>query len=598
MNRHLLVVVALLVVACSTAEVIAETVAPLAPRAAAPQSAGGQQPARTPALAYHVQILEWLRSSDAVIPPAPKAHPLTAVYNREAIVPAMCYTRTEGRYNPCYVCHQDSLPGRENTMNDGDLQEAYSFSDVGMTNHWQNLFEDRSERVKRISDEEILAWVSQDNYSVLADRLSAAGFKGWIPDLKGLADGAAAFDAEGIARDGSHWVAFNYKPFPSTFWPTNGSTDDIMIRLPEPYRTDRAGRYSRDVYLANLSIVELNIKNLSSVSLPNIDEARVGDDLDGDGRTGVATRLARRSSYVGSAHQHVFFPGQYPMATDFMHTVRYLSFDAHGNVVNSRRMKEVRYLKKWQAVNKQTLEEYYREEGYAKDSGRLPAYTNLHHYGLDNGMGWSVQGFIEDRNGRLRANTYEENLFCMGCHTSIGSTIDKTFGFPRKVEGADGWGYINLKGMPDVPNVGEGRGEILTYFERAGSGDEFRSNLEMQARWFDAKGAVDLRKVAAARDVHDLITPSRDRALLLNKAYRVLVEDQDFIFGRDATVRPPKNVHDNVENESTVTLPPHATHRWDIRLDWSGGTPERRTAASAQRIETEGPRSCNGRGSE
>ncbi len=581
MNRHLIVVVALVLVSCRNAEVAPETVAPnVAPSASVSQSTGGEEPAGTPTLAHHLQILEWLRSTDAVIPPAPRVHPLTAVYNREAIVPAMCYTRTESRYNPCYVCHQNSLPGRENTMNDGDLQEAYSFSDVGMTNHWQNLFEDRSERVKRISDAEIIAWVNQDNYSALTGRLSAVGFTGWIPDLRGLADGADAFDGEGIARDDSHWVAFNYKPFPSTFWPTNGSTDDIMIRLPEPYRTDRAGRYSRDAYLANLSIVELNIKDLSSVSLPDIDEARVGDDLDGDRRFGIATRLAKRSSYVGAARQHVFFPGQYPMGTEFMHTVRYLGLDTQGNIVNSRRMKEVRYLKKWQTVNKQTLEEYYREEGYAKDSGRLPAYTNLRDYGLDNGMGWSVQGFIEDRQGRLRANTYEENLFCMGCHTSIGSTIDKTFGFPRKVEGAGGWGYIDLKGMPDAPNVGESRGEIVTYFERVGSGDEFRSNPEMQARWFDATGAVDRRKVAAARDVHDLITPSRGRALLLNKAYRVLVEDQDFIFGRDATVRPPINVYDNVDNESALTLPPHAIHRWDIRLDWSGVASGRRTASS------------------
>ncbi len=525
--------------------------------------------AGTPGSEYHEQIIEALRASDSVIPPTLRVHPLTATFNREAIIPPMCYTRTEGKFNPCYVCHQDQIAGRENRMNDGDLQRAYSFSELGLTNHWQNLFEDRSKRVHAIRDKEIIAWVNQDNYTELPGRLRDAGFKGWIPDLQGLAESAAAFDTDGIARDGSSWVAFNYKPFPSTFWPTNGATDDVMIRLPEAYRTDNNGQYSRDVYLANLSIVEMNIKGLKSLSMPELDERNIGDDLDGDNRLGITTRLASRNRYVGGAREYVFFPGLYPMHTEFMHSVRYLGFDARGEVAISRRMKEVRYLKKWQAVNHQALAESYREEGYNKDMGILPAYSNLRDYGLDNGMGWSVQGFIEDRHGRLRANTYEENLFCMGCHSSIGTTIDKTFAFPRKLDGAAGWGYINLRGMPDAPNAGESRGEILTYLERAGNGDEFRSNTEMRARWFGKDGTVNTEKVLAARDVYELIMPSRERALLLNKAYRVLVEDQDFVFGRDPTVRPPENVYDKVDNATAPTLPEDAIYKWDIRLDWA-----------------------------
>lgn len=516
----------------------------------------------------HEQIIKRLRDGDGVLPTAPAVHPLDAVYNREAVIPPMCYTATESRHNPCYVCHQDRLPGRENKMDDGDLQEAYSFSDTGMSNHWKNLFEDRSGRVGTISDQAILDWVNQDNYSELPQRLRDAGFQGWIPDLDGLQDGPEAFDEEGIARDDSHWVAFNYKPFPSTFWPTNGSTDDVMIRLPAPYRTRRDGGYSRDVYLANLSIVEMNLKDLPWISLPRIDERELGEDLDGDGAIGIANGMLPRRSYVGAAHAHIYFPGQYPMETEFMHTLRYLGVDASGEVTGSRRMKEVRYLKKWQAVNQPAIDEGYREEGYNKDMGRLPAYVNLRHHGLDNGMGWSVSGFIEDRAGRLRFNTYEENLFCMGCHASIGATVDKTFAFARKVDGADGWGYINLRGMPDVPNRGEDKGEILTYFERAGAGDEFRSNLEMQARWFTADGRPDPEKIGRARDVHDLIVPSRERALELNKAYRVLVEDQDYIYGRDATVRAPHNVHQRIDNETATTLPPEVVHRWDLRLDW------------------------------
>ncbi|MGH8533096.1 MAG: hypothetical protein ACREV1_10335 [Gammaproteobacteria bacterium] len=568
MNRLLLVGLLLALVACEHIDDNNSHHAAHAVAAGNPEPPSAASPHDAPETPYYRRIIERLRTNDSVIPSAPRVHPLTATYNREAIVPPMCYTRTEGKFNPCYVCHQDHIRGRENTMNDGDLQKAFSFSDLGMTNHWTNLFEDRTARVTEISDAEIIAWINQDNYSELAGRLREGGFKGWVPDLEGLQEGATAFHPDGIAKDGSHWIAFNYKPFPSTFWLTNGSTDDVMIRLPEPYRTNRKGNYSRDAYLANLSIVELNIKGLDSLSLPNIDERKVGDDLDGDGRLGVATMLTKRTKYVGGAHEYVFFPGVYPMETEFLHTVRYLGVGDGGGIVNSRRMKEVRYLKKWQAVNHPTLAEYYREEGYNKDMGLLPAYTNLRHYGLDNGMGWSVQGFIENRSGRLRVNTYEENLFCMGCHTSIGATIDKTFSFPRKVDGADGWGYINIIGMPDAPNMGESKGEFLTYFERVGGGDEFRSNPEMRARWFNVSGVVDAEKVSSAKDVYDLLAPSLERALALNKAYRVIVEDQDFIFGRDATVQPPRNVYDEVDNETSPTLPQSAIYKWDIRLDW------------------------------
>jgi hypothetical protein len=128
----------------------------------------------------HEDVLALLRDDDSVIPARPPVHPLHTVYNREAVVPPMCYTRTEGAHNPCYVCHQDKIAGRPNAMDDGALQRAYSFSELGATNHWQNLFEDRSQRIAEYSDEAIQAWVSQDNYSELAARLRDAQFRGYV----------------------------------------------------------------------------------------------------------------------------------------------------------------------------------------------------------------------------------------------------------------------------------------------------------------------------------------------------------------------------------------------------------------------------------
>lgn len=524
-------------------------------------------------LSLHEQTQQLLLASDDVVPPKVDAYAVAAVYNREAVIPPMCYTRTEGKNNPCYVCHQDARSGRENVMNDGGLQQAYSFSDLGLTNHWSNLFEDKSEAVAAISDTEILDWIGQNNYSELAPRLKAKDFKGWIPDLKDLQLGAEAFDKHGFAKDGSDWVAFNYKPFPSTFWPTNGSTDDVMIRLPEVYRKNSSGKYTKDIYKANLVILEARIKGVASISSLPIDENNIDQDLNGDGKLSVITEITEVGHYVGAAKEYFIDNHLYPEGTEFLHTVRYVGIGDWDEIEVSTRMKEVRYMKKWRSYPKASLARYYEEEGFSKEAGNLPGYTALGDHGLDNDMGWSVQSFIENKNGRLRAASHEENLFCMGCHGSVGSTIDKTFSFARKVDGGKGWGYINLRGMQDAPNMGdekteETQGEILTYFERAGGGDEFRSNPEMIERWFNADGSVKRHEVQS-KDVYELITPSVERALEMNKAYKVIVEQQSFYLGRDATIVPPKNVYHEVDNETSPTLTAENIYRWDIRLDWS-----------------------------
>ena len=134
------------------------------------------------------------------------------IENDEASVPSQCYTKTEGRHNPCYTCHQtyDASGGdRLNGVQDGALQGEYSFSDVGVTNHYQNLWVDRKAWIESISDETILAYVNSENYSTLSQRLVAERFDGFVPDLKDYQLGALAFDQAGLAKDGSNCVAFN-----------------------------------------------------------------------------------------------------------------------------------------------------------------------------------------------------------------------------------------------------------------------------------------------------------------------------------------------------------------------------------------------------
>ena len=516
-------------------------------------------------------------SASGPLPPVPEAQRVevtnNAITNLEAPIPAQCYTKTEDRFNPCYTCHQryPSDQERMNRLDDGALQGGYAFSDVGLSNHWSNLFVDHRQWLEDVSDEAILAWINQDNYSDLPARLQARDWEGFMPDLANYAWPEKAFDEQGFARDGSHWVAFNYKPFPGTFWPTNGSTDDVIIRLPKAFRELR-GRENREIYLLNLSLLEMTIKQLDSLTIPAMDETQLNIDLDGDGQlSGQTRRLRKRDHYLGDAGEIALATQQYPTGTEFMHSVRYVGIDGNDNIVVPPRMKELRYMRKIRQLAPYDVESRYARERKDKRLGMLPTFINHFDEGMENGLGWMVSGFIEDYDGNLRPQTFEENMHCMGCHAAVGTTIDQTFAFARKVTGADGWGYIDTRGMQDAPSIAESDGEILNYLKRAGGGSEFRENPEMIDRWYHDNGSVKAEKIRNT-DVYSLISPSRERALKLNKAYTHIVRHQSYIHGRDATWVPAKNVFEEVKAGEPPLPREHRYFGWDIRLNWSDDT--------------------------
>ena len=493
--------------------------------------------------------------------------------NAEAPIPPQCYTKTDSKFNPCYTCHQtypkgEGLETRMNVMNDGGLQGSYDFSDIGVNNHWSNLFVDRNDWLKAVSDDSILEYINQDNYSSLADRLKEQNWQGFIPDLEDYSKAATAFDEKGLARDGSHWVAFNYKPFLGTFWPTNGSTDDVVIRLPEAFRSLN-GQFDVDAYYINLTIAELSLKNLDSAILWEVDENRFGVDLDNNGSLNKTNKISKRTTYVGDAKNINVVDKQFPTGTEFMHSVRYVGVEQNDKIVIPPRMKELRYMKKVNTLTAGQLDNKYWNERKEKFLGELPGFLRKGDEGFDNSLGWYVKGFIEDYNGDLRPQTYEEDFFCMGCHANIGTTIDSTFSFARKVTGGEGWGYINLHGMKDAPSVGEPESnEILAYLKRAGGGSEFRENPEMIQKWFNQDGTVNEEKVKAA-DVYTLLAPSRERALNLNKAYSHIVRHQSFIHGRDATWSPVENVIHEVTAKDEPLSEENRFLGWDMRLNWN-----------------------------
>ncbi|VUD67953.1 hypothetical protein TDB9533_03913 [Thalassocella blandensis] len=488
-------------------------------------------------------------------------------YNREAPIPAQCYTKTEGQFNPCYTCHQSYKDGRPNRMNDGFLQGSYAFSEFGVRNHWQNLFKDRSGFINGMSDKAILNYIAQDNYSPLMAWMNTDAWNGVVPAIENLHRGAEAFDENGLAKDGSRWVAFNYKPLPSTFWPTNGSTDDVMVMLPEKF-SEIDGEFSRDVYFANLSLMEMAISGAQSLHTIPLNEALLDVDLDHDTVLSVSVEnMMRRTHYLGDARDVPVTDMLYPEGTAFLHTVRYIGVDESGRIYNAPRMKEVRYMKKERFRTKASLASGYYVEAKEKHFGNLPQAIQHKDRGMSNNFGWLVWGFIENADGQLRKQHYEEQFSCMGCHKSVGTTIDHTFAFPRKVAGAAGWGYIDLSKIADVPNLGETEGEFLQYMSRVGGGDEFRQNAEMKKRWFHADGKINREKIQNVDSIYDLITPSPERALALNKAYKAIVEEQSYLFGRDAVLSPAVNVFQHI-NSDIAPLQEEHRHPWDIRLAW------------------------------
>ena len=490
------------------------------------------------------------------------------VYNPESVIPPQCYTKTNGQNNPCYACHQsyDKSENRPNQMGDGTLQGNYEFSDVGLTNSWKNLFVDRRELIADISDKAILDYIGEDNYTASTENGLPAEMQ-----IKQLSYPDEAFGEHGIANDGSGWVAYNYKPFPSTFWPTNGSTGDAMIRLPAAFQL-RQGEYSEDVYLANLTLLEMALKDVDTLAVPPLNEQTIGMDLNGDGALSEAvTHIQRQSHYVGDASSIELSYQLYPQGTELLHTVRYIGVDDEGQIYNAPRMKEVRYMQKALFRSKESLASAYYAEAKDKAFEKLPQTRYLgEEKGIDNGFGWTLNAYIEDKQGQLRPQHEQELAFCNGCHKTVGSTFDQTFSFARKVPGAKGWGYINLHEIDDVPNINEQEGEFLTYMKRVGGGDEFRQNAEMLARWFNAEGKLNEAKVKQANSVYELITPSPERALALNKAYQTIVKEQSYLFGRDATITEATNVLSEIDVEQPPLLPEHRYH-WDMRLDWFAG---------------------------
>uniref|UniRef100_UPI0030F3EC95 hypothetical protein n=1 Tax=Paraglaciecola sp. TaxID=1920173 RepID=UPI0030F3EC95 len=495
-------------------------------------------------------------------------------------IPAQCYTNPVADNgaiaNPCYACHTASL--RPNVLNDFDVQLEYAFPESALHNPWANLFKDHSQQVAKISDQAIMAYVRQDNYfdadgniklnqrlNTQADTFDAndnGQWDGYRPDIY------FNFDSQGFDHKPdnsfSGWRSYAYYPLPGSFMPTNGATDDVSIRLAEPFRKNRQGQYDQQIYALNFAIVEALIRE-QDITIAATDETKLGVDLDKDGQLGIATQITydwaplkqRFMSYVGQAADELkngklhLAAKLFPEGTEFVHSVRYLDIDSNKQVNMAARMKELRYAIKRSWINYYGLEVIVADE--IKERHDFPARTkNLRgsaEEGLQVPQGWVYQGFIEDKQGELRPQTYEEHASCTGCHSGSGMLMDTNISFYRKLptssfqQGWYHWQQKSMHGIPEPKRASDGEYEYSYYLLNNPTGDEFRANTEVKQRFFDEHGKpkADMFK-KLHEDISVLMLPSTERAIALNKAYKVLVEEQSFIQGKAPLLSPLDDV--------------------------------------------------------
>ncbi|MEK8089469.1 hypothetical protein [Thermithiobacillus plumbiphilus] len=388
---------------------------------------------------------------------------LASFSNPQPNIPAQCYIETSGgTQNACLYCHTDGLatatPPIGNNQAQSGLQLAYDFAPGMNVNHWENtLFPEKLRAIVLSLGQNPEAWDMQsyirtDNWSeAYAQRggdpkVWNAGtgafqvFPALDPaDLPAKADGfvRSASAAHGPFSDSqgaiTGWRAINFMPY-GIFTPQTGSVSGVYIRLPEAFMKDASGNYSLSVYQQNLDLLERAVQNRLEASDP--------------------------AHYLGSAASVPVQAGLYPLGTEFAHPLHYVDAEADGsNAAISRfpgtranRVKEVRYMTKWRDFDPAQAPAGGEEE----EGGPGSVFLNADQGWIDNGAGWLLSAYIEDRGGRLRPQRGEELMQCFGCHSGlgqgagfksgVGGTVDSTWAFPRKFAGDAGWQEMNYFG--------------------------------------------------------------------------------------------------------------------------------------------------------
>jgi hypothetical protein len=425
-------------------------------------------------------------------------------FNEDPAIPVQCWIETGyGTQNACKYCHTNYLTEIKhgNNFPIGEDQILFSFQSPNLNRiNWENIIYPQNidrrlaqQGIAIPSSEENLRYVRTDNWRRAYRSARQADDSSWnnlkqknhpmqlfpaldpnhlYPNKKDdpTDSGAHGFiDSEGFVRnekgEPTGWRAINFFPY-AIFTPLTGSVSGIYIRLPEPFRTNK-GIVSLEIYRKNLDILEKNIKN----------------------------RPLAAAFYLGDAASVPVEKGFYPVGTEFAHPLHYVDLRADGESgrtlngvhqnasvdyefpgTRSKRVKEIRYMYKWKTVTLDDIGE--------KESDEVPfVYGKAWKGWIDNHSGWILAAYIENRDGQLRPQTTEELLQCLGCHSSVGNTIDAVWSFQRKLEGPEGWQEMNYgrydsrrpneTRLRDYLNETVGKGEMEYFYGSVVGADLF-----------------------------------------------------------------------------------------------------------------------------
>ena len=509
------------------------------------------------------------------------------LHNESAYIPVQCYAdlkRGKVTANSCYACH---VPSKSpNFIEDGQAQLEYSFAAPARKHQWSNYFVDRREAIADIDDVDMLDYVRTDNYHArdgeiaLAKKLADLP-KAWDFNGNGRWDGYTPdvyfdFDSQGFDLNPqgqmTGWRIFAYYPLMGGFMPSNGSTGDVLIRMAEPFRRNVAGELDRAVYDANLQILSALVGQ-QGIATTELDERQFKVDINQDGDLGVINRipfertLSPAVQFVGQAqalqkqNKIRVTPGMYPLETEFAHSVRYIDVQGDSTAM-ANRFKELRYARKinWRTPGQlvRMVQEEEREAELFPDL--LETVVGNAEIGINNRLGWQFQGFIEDQHGELRPQSYEEQAFCMGCHAGVGSIHDGIFSYTRRLDKDQfkhswyHWQEKGLEGIPDRLSQLDLGGEYANYLMLNPTGDDFGANREVEEKFFHAAKPVQAEFDRLKNDISHLLMPSPERALQLNKAYKLIVEEQSFRLGRDPVIEPLQHLFREVDDGQETGL--------------------------------------------
>ena len=389
--------------------------------------------------------------------------------NPYANIPAQCYIETSfGTQNACLFCHSnaaarqrlgstlaqagfDSFIGNlqleyafgaatrfsvspninpwENTITPEKLDAAFASLEINaskwdmqsyiQTDNWQEAYN------KKRGDEKISNSNIKDDAFRLFPALNPSALPadddGFVRTQK--SSEAIFSDAKGL---NTGWRAINFMPY-GIFTPHSGSVSGVYVRLDAKFMQDTNGSFSLDIYKQNLELLEQAIQD------------RVQNGM---------------THYVGNASDEALIRGLFPLKTEFAHPLHYVDVEADGVTskfpgTRSQRVKEIRYMYKWKM--------HYPDEAVTKEED-APLWYNQKETWIENGAGWWMSAFIENKDGALRPQTPEELMQCVGCHSSkysfepaqftsgTGNTIDTVWSFSRKFAGDLGWREMDYLG--------------------------------------------------------------------------------------------------------------------------------------------------------